>query len=333
MVTKVFLGNKSVQEYYEKLVKKLTPLSADTEKGHFIEGFFAGAHQESMQQAGKESISQLQELDPSNANNNRNAKESSPIASKDPREVEVEETTPEAAVSPRNTLQNSSPKAETKKKESTWVCTVLAKVNKHAVPILVDTGLAISVISEDTVDRLAQDIQVDNSPNKIIGRRRQSGHSGSGNVKPLSILAGQAIGSLCSRQDRTNAGATFQRAMNSIFQGNQWIHVLTYINDIIIFSKSFSEHMEHLEEGFKCLYKAGVRLKPSKCMFCTKEIHFLGHVISREGIRPDPDKIRAIVDMPAPKSKEELRRFLGLTGYNRQYIKNYANKVQWRKTP
>ncbi|KAH3732240.1 hypothetical protein Pelo_16929 [Pelomyxa schiedti] len=98
-------------------------------------------------------------------------------------EVEVEETTPEAAVSlrveadtattaeqtPQNTPQDSSPKAKTKKKKSTWVCTMLAKVNKHAVPILVDTGLAISVISEDTVDRLAQDIQVDNSPNRIIG--------------------------------------------------------------------------------------------------------------------------------------------------------------------
>ncbi|KAH3732242.1 Transposon Ty3-I Gag-Pol polyprotein [Pelomyxa schiedti] len=76
----------------------------------------------------------------------------------------------------------------------------------------------------------------------------------------------------------TNTGATFQRAMNSIFQGNQWIHILTYIDDIIIFSKSFSEHMEHLEEG----------------------------------IRPDPDKIRAIVDVPAPKSKEDSKEGIGV---------------------
>ncbi|KAH3765483.1 Transposon Ty3-G Gag-Pol polyprotein [Pelomyxa schiedti] len=124
-----------------------------------------------------------------------------------------------------------------------------------------------------------------------------------------------------------NAGATYQRGMTQLFQGKQWQYILTYIDDIIVFSHTFEEHMQHLQEVFNCLNDAGVRLKHTKCEFCMEKINFLGHIISKEGIRPDPSKMEAITQFPVPKGVEELRRFLGMTGYHRMFVKDYAIKA------
>ena len=79
---------------------------------------------------------------------------------------------------------------------------------------------------------------------------------------------------------------------------------VSYIYDIIIFSKTFDEHITHLENVFKQLEKHGLKLKASKCAFFKKEVQYLGHIVSDKGIQTDPDKIAALKDKPAPTKKK-----------------------------
>ena len=81
----------------------------------------------------------------------------------------------------------------------------------------------------------------------------------------------------------------------------------------LIFSRSFTEHLEHIREVFLRLRSANLRLKPSKCDFATKLVKFLGHIITRDGISPNPEKISAVKNFPIPKCAKEVRSFLGLS--------------------
>ena len=78
---------------------------------------------------------------------------------------------------------------------------------------------------------------------------------------------------------------------------------------------------------FDCLKKAGLKLKPSKCCFLRRYLKFLGHIVSDKGVSPDPDKLKAIHDFPVPQNLEEMRRFLGLVGYYRDYVPGFAHIV------
>ena len=91
-----------------------------------------------------------------------------------------------------------------------------------------------------------------------------------------------------------NAPLTFQRCMELIFRGMQWKIVLIYLDDIIIFSRTFETHLERINMVFKRLRSAGFKLKASKCELFRPEVSFLGHTISRFGIRPSPDKVKAV---------------------------------------
>jgi hypothetical protein len=99
---------------------------------------------------------------------------------------------------------------------------------------------------------------------------------------------------------------------------------MPYIDDIIIYSKTIDEHLEHIKEVFKRLKEVGFHLKLRKCEFFMEQMEFLGHTIDREGIRPNKDKIKAILDMPVPKTKTNVKSFLGLGSYYRRFIKNFA---------
>ena len=88
-----------------------------------------------------------------------------------------------------------------------------------------------------------------------------------------------------------------------------------YLDDIIIYSRSEKEHLEHLEEIFSRLKAAGLKLKLEKCCFFNKHIQYLGHLISAEGIQPLLEKLESIANMPAPKNPKEVKQFLGLVGY------------------
>ena len=122
----------------------------------------------------------------------------------------------------------------------------------------------------------------------------------------------------------TNAPATFQRMMNRVFTKINGDFVVVYLDDLNIYSRNFNEHLVHLREVFERLRNAGLKLKKKKCYFFKKELAFLGHVISEKGIHPDPDKIAAVNNQPAPSNLRELRQFLGLASYYRKFVEGFA---------
>jgi hypothetical protein len=119
-----------------------------------------------------------------------------------------------------------------------------------------------------------------------------------------------------------NAPATFQRVMNEIFYDliGKTMHV--YIDDVTIYTKTFEEHLEVLREVLLRIKKHGMFLKPKKCTIVTHELHMLGHIISRNGIKTDPAKISAVSKYPDPTSKTEVQAFMGLAGYYHHFIAN-----------
>ena len=119
------------------------------------------------------------------------------------------------------------------------------------------------------------------------------------------------------------APAYFQLLMNKVLKGLKF--AMTYLEDIIIFSQDELQHLEHLEIVFSCLQEAGLKMKRSKCDFFKSEIHYLGHLISPEGISPLPNKLDSIRHMPVPSSMKEIKQFLGLTGYYRKFVPRFAD--------
>ncbi|UYV79719.1 K02A2.6-like [Cordylochernes scorpioides] len=111
-------------------------------------------------------------------------------------------------------------------------------------------------------------------------------------------------------------------------KGLRWTICLCYLDDIVVFSNDFEEHLRRLQLVLGCLRKAGLCLNPGKCRFGAKTITVLGHKVSGDGIRLDPEKIRAVRDFPRPKSLKEIRSFLGLSSYYRRFIPNYAHIAQ-----
>ena len=122
----------------------------------------------------------------------------------------------------------------------------------------------------------------------------------------------------------TNAPATFQRLMECVLAGLVEEECLIYLDDIIVFSTTFKEHLLRLGRVFQALCDAGLQLKPSKCHLAHKQVQYLGHIVSKEGIKPDDDKISAVVEYPVPRNAKELKQFLGLSNYYRRFIENYA---------
>ena len=121
-----------------------------------------------------------------------------------------------------------------------------------------------------------------------------------------------------------NSPATFQRMMDEVCEGLEWRVGSDYIDDIIIGSLTFEEHLHDLQQLFDRLEKFGLTMKLQKCKFCRKKLLFLGHMVSSEGILPNPQKIEAIQTLQPPNNITGLRRFLGMTGYYRRFIEGYA---------
>ena len=126
----------------------------------------------------------------------------------------------------------------------------------------------------------------------------------------------------------TNAPATFQRLMEHCMGEMNLKECLIFLDDILIFSETFEEHIFRLEAVFGRLKQHGLKRKPSKCEFFKTSVGYLGHVMSQNGVETDPDKIEALSSWPEPNNVKELRSFLGFTGYYRRFIKDYARIVK-----
>ena len=122
----------------------------------------------------------------------------------------------------------------------------------------------------------------------------------------------------------TNAPATFQRLMESCLGELHLNWCIIYLDDIIVFSRTPEEHIHRLRAVFEKLKAAGLKLKPSKCDFFKKEIKYLGHVVSEQGVSTDPGKIKAVTEWPQPTTVTEVRSFLGFVSYYRRFIPNFS---------
>jgi hypothetical protein len=133
----------------------------------------------------------------------------------------------------------------------------------------------------------------------------------------------------------SNSPAVFQRTMASFFQKEVTLSngvkvvalgtfIQIYMDDLLIYSKTAEEHLEHLSIVFEILKANQIYLNPKKCEFNKPEVRFLGHLVSKEGIRPDPDKVKVMKEWPVPTDKNELYRFLGFANYFRLFIRGYA---------
>ena len=120
------------------------------------------------------------------------------------------------------------------------------------------------------------------------------------------------------------APAYFQQLISMVLQDCSEF-TMAYLDDIIIFSRNECEHLKHIQIIFQKLIDAGLKLKDSKCDFFKKEIHYLGHLISSEGIHPLPEKLDTICNMPRPKTPKEIKQFLGLCGYYRKFVPRFSD--------
>ena len=122
----------------------------------------------------------------------------------------------------------------------------------------------------------------------------------------------------------TNALASFQRFINEVYREHLDIFIIAYLNDILIFSKEYDEHIEHVRKVLKKIENAKLQLKLKKCEFHVQETEFLGHWITTNGIQMDKHKIKAIQDWPELKNIKEIQQFAGLVNYYQKYLRNYS---------
>ncbi|XP_076745452.1 retrovirus-related Pol polyprotein from transposon opus [Maylandia zebra] len=129
-------------------------------------------------------------------------------------------------------------------------------------------------------------------------------------------------------QGVTNAPSTFQRLMERCMGDMHLKDALVFLDDVIVFSRTLEEHEERLMKVLTRLKEFGLKLSPEKCVFFQTSVRYLGHVVSRNGVRTDPEKISALKTWPVPQTLRELKSFLGFAGYYRRFVKGYSSIVK-----
>lgn len=117
---------------------------------------------------------------------------------------------------------------------------------------------------------------------------------------------------------------TFQHDMNTILAPILRKLAVVFIDDILIYSKSWEEHISHMKQVFDLLHQHNFKVKLSKCSFAKQELSYLGHVISHKGVATDPSKVDIIQQWPTRSNAKEVRSFLGLAGYYRKFVRNFG---------
>ena len=122
-----------------------------------------------------------------------------------------------------------------------------------------------------------------------------------------------------------NAPATFKRLMENLLAGLARDKCLVYLDDIVVIGQTFKSHLSNLREVFHRLERAGLKLKLTKCKLLQKEVQFLGHVVSHQGIGADPKKVTAVTEFPRPTDLQAQRAFLGITSYYRRFVPCFSS--------
>ena len=210
----------------------------------------------------------------------------------------------------------NSPLLLVPKKDSSWRLVIdYRRLNSHTIPdrmpmpviseVLTQLGGAKVFTSLDLLSGYHQvPLEEDSKPLTAFSTHNEHYHF---NVMPFGL---------------TSAPLTFIRLMQAVL-GNM-PNVMTYLDDIIIFSKSVEEHFSILEKVLERLQSAGLKIKVRKCNFMRTELDFLGHTISAEGIKMQQSKIQCKINYPRPEKLKALRRFLGMVSYYRPFIRNFS---------
>ena len=122
-----------------------------------------------------------------------------------------------------------------------------------------------------------------------------------------------------------NAPATFQRLMETVLADLIWEKCVVYIDNVLVMGEILEDHLQNLERVLLRLSEAGLKLKPTKCHFLQKKVEYLGHVVSMDGIAPDPRKVEAVRKFPVPENLKTLRSFLGLASYYIQFVPGFSD--------
>ena len=121
-----------------------------------------------------------------------------------------------------------------------------------------------------------------------------------------------------------NTPATFQRLMNDIFSDLLDMHMIIYLDNILVYS---DDHIKHVREVLCCLQKHGLYAHPDECRFSSNTVEYLGFILTKEGLKMDPSKVQIIQDWPKPRKVKDIQSFLGFANFYCCFISNYSNIV------
>ena len=123
----------------------------------------------------------------------------------------------------------------------------------------------------------------------------------------------------------SNAPAIFQRLMDLVLLGLNWQICLAFLDDVVVMSSNFEQHLERLQQVFERFRGANLKLNAGKCHLIQEKVKFLGSIVSRDGIAPDPEKVRAVKEWPVPTDLKQVRGFVALASYYRKHIAHFAD--------